>query len=92
MNRIPELVPISDMRQRQNDILASLSGQPIVLTQHGRSAAVLVSPEEWNRIVEELEDLQDALDAIEAKNEPGAISFGDYLTSRGSSVSPAAEA
>ena len=67
MNVIPELVPISGLRTRQNQILGSLTEGPIVLTQHGRAAAVLVSPEQWNHLVETLEDLMDSLDAIEMK-------------------------
>ena len=67
MNVIPELVPISGLRTRQNQILGSLIEGPIVLTQHGRAAAVLVIPEQWNQLVETLEDLMDSLDAIEMK-------------------------
>ena len=67
MNVIPELVPISGLRTRQNEILDQLAGKPVVLTQHGRAAAVLVSPEQWNLLVEMVEDLTDALDALEMR-------------------------
>jgi len=50
VNRIPELIPISEIRQRQNEILASLRNGPIVLTQHGRAAAVMLAPDEYNRL------------------------------------------
>jgi prevent-host-death family protein len=82
VNRIPELIPISDIRQRQNEILASLRNGPIVLTQHGRAAAVLLAPDEYNRLVAALEDLEDALDAAEARREPGAADLEDYLARR----------
>ena len=82
MNRIPELVPISEIRQRQNEILASLRNGPIVLTQHGRAAAVMLAPAEYNRLVAALEDLEDAMDAAEARREPGAVGFDDYLARR----------
>ena len=65
---IPELVPISGLRTRQKQILDSLSKGPVVLTQHGRAAAVLISPEQWNHLVETLENLTDALDAIEMRS------------------------
>ena len=68
MNVIPELVPISGLRTRQNQVLSSLVDGPVVLTQHGRAAAVLVSPEQWNHLVETIEDLTDSLDAIEMKD------------------------
>ena len=66
MRAIPELAPISDLRLRQSELLSRLGKGPVVLTQRGRAAVVLVDPEYWNQIVEELEDLRDALDAIEA--------------------------
>jgi len=48
---------------------------------------VLVSPEQWNQIVERLEDLEDALDVAEARlnNEP-TEDFAAYLASRGEHV------
>jgi prevent-host-death family protein len=63
MRAIPELVPISQLRQRQSEVLARLSEGRVILTQHGQRAAVLVGLEQWNRMIEALEDLQDALDA-----------------------------
>ncbi len=76
MNIIPELVPISELRLRQSELLSRLGQGPVVLTQRGRAAVVLVEPDYWNQIVEELEDLRDALDAIEAfeahKQDPSA--------------------
>lgn len=62
MSAIPELVPISQLRQRQSEVLNRLSEGPVILTQHGQGAAVLVDVEQWNRMIEALEDLQDALD------------------------------
>ena len=85
---IPKLVPISELRVRQNEILSELGEMPVVLTQHGREAAVLVSSEQWNGLLAEIEDLRDALDALEARQEaePTTI-FEDYLNERGKRVS-----
>jgi antitoxin StbD len=66
---LPDLLPISELRQRQNEILRRIETSPVVLTQHGRAAAVLVSPECWNAIVEELEDLRDLQLVAEQKEE-----------------------
>ena len=91
MHIIPNLFPISELRQRQNKILQMLPDGPVVLTQHGRASVVLVSPEQWNQMVIELEDLQDALDAAEARRdaEP-TISFDDYMENRGKHVQDSA--
>lgn len=82
MERVPELVPISDIRQRQVEILSRLADGPIVLTQHGRAAAVMLSPTEYNRLIAALEDFQDAADAAAAREEPGARDFDDYISGR----------
>ena len=63
MSAIPELVPISQLRLKQSEVLNRLAEGPVILTQHGQGSAVLVSIEQWNRMIETLEDFQDALDA-----------------------------
>ncbi len=67
MDRIPEIVPISALRLRQSEVLKKLPAGPVVLTQHGKAVAVMVDPEAWNRITEQLESLADSVDALAAK-------------------------
>lgn len=47
MAKIPDIIPVTDLRQDSAAALkrARQSGQPIVITQRGRAAAVLVSIE-----------------------------------------------
>jgi prevent-host-death family protein len=59
VNKVPELVPISEMRTHQAAILEQLKQGPIVLTHHSKAAAVMIDPEQWNRLMEELEDARD---------------------------------
>ena len=66
---VPELLPISDLRQQQNEVLKRLQEAPVVLTQRGRAAAVMVNPAQWNALMEELEDLRDTLCGVEAMEE-----------------------
>jgi prevent-host-death family protein len=66
---IPRLIPISDLRIHQNSVLARITEGPVVLTQHGRAAAVLVEPDLWNELVQRLEDLQDTLDVMRGRQE-----------------------
>jgi PHD/YefM family antitoxin component YafN of YafNO toxin-antitoxin module len=65
MNKVLELIPISRLRQEQNEILERLADGPVVLTQYGDAAAVLVDPDQWNQIIEELETWMDSFDALE---------------------------
>jgi prevent-host-death family protein len=58
MNLIPELLPISELRLHQNEVLSRLRNKPIVLTQHSRAAAVLVSVEQWNEREEKLRNAE----------------------------------
>jgi prevent-host-death family protein len=58
MTSIPELLPISELRLHQNEVLSKLKDKPVVLTQHSRAAAVLVSVEQWNAREEKLRNAE----------------------------------
>jgi prevent-host-death family protein len=60
MTRMPQIVPISELRQRAAALLEKVreSREPIVVTQRGRAAAVLLSVEEYERRERDLEILR----------------------------------
>ncbi len=60
MNAVVEVAPISDLRHRQNEIINLLSKGPVILTQHGRGTAVLLSMQQWQEINECLRSITDA--------------------------------
>lgn len=63
LNPIPQTIPISELRCQQDKILKMAESAPVVLMSRSEPAGVLVSPEEWNRIVNRLnllEALQEA--------------------------------
>jgi len=51
MSRVPEIIPISDLRQDASSVLKRVksSKYPLVITQRGRAAAVMLSVEEYER-------------------------------------------
>jgi len=51
MVKVPDIVPISDLRQDAAAVLKRIrtSREPLVITQRGRAAAVMVSVEEYER-------------------------------------------
>ena len=51
MARIPEIIPVKDLRQDTAAVLNRLqsSTQPLVITQRGRSAAVMLSVAAYER-------------------------------------------
>lgn len=53
-----EAIPISELKTGPNKVIQKLAQRPMLLTQNGRSVAVLVSPEEWNRREELLAERQ----------------------------------
>jgi len=60
MAKIPEIVPITDLRHDAAAVLKRLqsSHQPLVITQRGRAAAVLVRVEDFDRAQHEKELLR----------------------------------
>ena len=55
MYKIMPTLPITDARNSIAAIVANLEASPVVLTQNGREAAILVHPETWNKLVETFE-------------------------------------
>lgn len=60
MTKIPNIVPITDLRQDATRIVkrAAALRQPLVITQRGRAAAVLVGIKDYQHTQEELEILR----------------------------------
>ncbi len=60
MTKIPNIVPISDLRQDATAIVkrVTASREPLVITQRGRAAAVMVSMEAYEYSQHELEILR----------------------------------
>ena len=60
MTRMPQIVPISDLRKGAAALLKKVreSRDPVFITQRGRPAAVLLSVEEFERREQDLEILR----------------------------------
>ena len=60
-----DIVPLSEFRKKSADFINRLKKekQPIVLTQHGKSAAVLMDVSEYERLTKKMEMLEDLLEA-----------------------------
>ncbi len=60
MTRVPDIVPVTDLRQDAAAVLerARKTREPIVITQRGRAAAVLISVAEYERSREAREILE----------------------------------
>ncbi|MCL4457075.1 MAG: type II toxin-antitoxin system Phd/YefM family antitoxin [Nitrospirae bacterium] len=60
MAKIPNIVPITDLRQDATSIVKRVtsSRDPLIITQRGRAAAVMVSMETYEHTQHELEILR----------------------------------
>ena len=60
MTKIPNIVPITDLRQDATAIVkrVAMAREPLVITQRGRAAAVMVSIEAYEHSQHELEVLR----------------------------------
>ena len=60
MAKIPNIIPITDLRQDATSIIkrVTASREPLVITQRGRAAAVMVSMEAYEHSQDELELLR----------------------------------
>ena len=60
MDKIPNIVPITDLRQDATAIVKRVAKlrEPFIITQRGRAAAVMVSIEEYEHSRHELELLR----------------------------------
>lgn len=54
MKKIPEIIPLSDLRQEAAGVIKRLQDgeQPIVITQRGRAAAVLLSMDGYEQLTQ----------------------------------------
>jgi prevent-host-death family protein len=78
---IPEIIPIKDLRQDAAAILRRLqdSGEPLVITQRGRAAAVMLSLEAYERAERERELLRLLARGEQEVNEGGGYSLSEVL-------------
>ena len=60
MAKIPNIVPITDLRQDATSIIKRVtsSREPLVITQRGRAVAIMVSVESYEHTQHELEILR----------------------------------
>jgi prevent-host-death family protein len=60
MSKIPNIIPITDLRQDASAVLKRVksSRKPLIITQRGRAAAVVVSMEAYEKTQKEMDILR----------------------------------
>lgn len=62
------LVPISEARAHLSRLVRDAANDDVVLMNHGRPAAILISAERYESLLEELEDMRDRLSVHEREH------------------------
>ena len=78
MQQMPQVIPISDLRTRQDEVLAMAEHAPLILAQRSTPRVVVVSIQEWNKMAQIYEAMKGAL-ALEAEKRDANIDADDYL-------------
>lgn len=76
------MVPVSEARAQLSALVKRAADHDIILINHGRPAAVLMSPEHYQSLLDELDDLQDRLAVWENADAP-AVPFENALAELG---------
>ena len=75
-----KIMPISDLRRQTSQVLRAIQeeGDVVYITQHGRPAAVLVDYEQYEALMDQLEELTD-LASLEAAAGEAARDYEAFL-------------
>lgn len=76
------IVPITDLQRQASQIIGGLSvtDEPVIITQRGRAAAVIISSDRYQEIEDDLRRL-DELELLELVNEgKRAVATGDTIS------------
>ena len=84
------IVTVSELKAKLASVVAQLGveGVPVYVTQHGKPKAVVVKYEEYEAMLEKLDDLEDALAMHQALSRPQeeAMSLDEYDRQRSARV------
>lgn len=65
------IVSVADARKHLSDVIARSKSEAVFIERRGERTAVVVSPEQYERMLESLEDAEDAAAFDEAMAEEG---------------------
>jgi prevent-host-death family protein len=81
MNILEDVCPISEFRENAAAMVAKVRSnqRPIIITQHGKSSAVLVSAESYQEILDRVQILTEISESEEDYSNGGGIEQGEYF-------------
>ena len=70
-NHLMSVVSVADARNHLSDVIARSRNEAVFIERRGQRAAVVVSPEQYERMMDALEDAEDVVALDEAMAEEG---------------------
>lgn len=67
LTRIPQTASMQDIKNRTGEVTEHLAKGPVLLMNRATPQAVIVSTEQWNAIVDRMEEMQDAIITLQAE-------------------------
>ncbi len=67
LSRIPQTASMQDIKNRTGAVTKSFLKGPVMLMNRATPQAVMVSPAQWNAIVQRFEEMQDAIITLQAE-------------------------
>ena len=74
LTRMPQTASMQDIKNRTGEVTDHLAKGPVLLMNRATPQAVIISVEQWDTIVERIEDMQDAIITLQAEL---AIAIGE---------------
>ena len=75
MHTMPKMVPISELRNQHLRVFEMAQAQPVILAQHSKPAAVLISVDQWDGMAKRMEELEDYVATQRRMREMAAKDF-----------------
>ncbi|WHU46245.1 type II toxin-antitoxin system Phd/YefM family antitoxin [Gordonia sp. L191] len=73
---------IREAKAKLSELIRDAEDEPTVISNHGKPAAIMLSPERYDGLLDEIEDLRDRLAVYESRDEP-TMSFDKMLAELG---------
>lgn len=67
LTRMPQTASMQDIKNRTGEVTDHLANGPVLLMNRATPQAVIVSTEQWNAIVDRMEEMQDAIVTLQAE-------------------------
>jgi prevent-host-death family protein len=75
MHRLPQIASVTDFRNNYVQLVERLNDGPVILAQRSKPIAVVISPQQWDRMADELAQLRRI---VEGDRQLAEIDAGNY--------------